>query len=218
MKRIFMFVMLLVFSTGIYAQEKDVTRFLGIPVDGSKTEMIRKLKEKGFKYNQSSDLLEGRFNGMDVLVSVQENNGKVWRIAVIDKNVQDEIQIKIRYNDLCRQFAKNKKYIPIELSSSDYIIPEDENISYEITVNKKPYQAGYYQLPQNMESMLSVENREKLSKAPSEENRKYFALLSIPTEKYANKIVWFTLNEHYGKFSITIYYENIDNKADGEEL
>lgn len=37
--------LLLIFSVSLYAQ-KDVTQFLGIPVDGSKSEMIKNLKQK----------------------------------------------------------------------------------------------------------------------------------------------------------------------------
>ena len=45
MKKILSLAVLLVFSLAMYAQ-KDVTKFLGIPVDGTKSEMIKKLKEK----------------------------------------------------------------------------------------------------------------------------------------------------------------------------
>ena len=38
----------MIVSISSYAQEKDVTKFLGIPIDGTKSEMIAKLKGKGF--------------------------------------------------------------------------------------------------------------------------------------------------------------------------
>ena len=38
--------LLLIVSTTVFAQ-KEVTKFLGIPVDGFKSEMIQKLKAKG---------------------------------------------------------------------------------------------------------------------------------------------------------------------------
>lgn len=46
--------LLLIFSVSLYAQ-KDVTQFLGIPVDGSKSEMIKKLKAKGFRDDPTSE-------------------------------------------------------------------------------------------------------------------------------------------------------------------
>lgn len=47
MKRILSIVFTLVISISLFAQ-KDVTKFMGIPVDGFKPAMIKKLKEKGF--------------------------------------------------------------------------------------------------------------------------------------------------------------------------
>ena len=64
-------------GTTAVAQEKDVTKFLGIPVDGAKSDMIQKLKEKGFVPSSYKDMLEGEFNGTDVYISVVTNNNKV---------------------------------------------------------------------------------------------------------------------------------------------
>ena len=111
MKKILSLAVLLAFSLAMYAQ-KDVTKFLGIPVDGTKSEMIKKLKEKGFTSTlYDKDVLEGEFNGMDVLIFIITNNNKVWRIAVADaNNTTDEANIRIRFNNLCKQFEYNKKY------------------------------------------------------------------------------------------------------------
>ena len=142
MKKILSVAFLLMLSVALYAQ-KEVTKFLGIPVDGSKSSMIQKLKNKGFVYDLSADYLKGEFNGQRVNVYVVTNNNRVCRIMVCDKNTCDEGQIKIRYNTLCRQFANNQKYVPISAEE----LSESEDISYEMTVHKKKYQAGYAQLP-----------------------------------------------------------------------
>ncbi|WP_315578847.1 hypothetical protein [Hoylesella oralis] len=144
MKKILSAILLLMASVALHAQN-DVTKFLGIPVDGSKASMIQKLKGKGFVYNSVQDCLEGEFNGTPVYVSVVTNNNKVWRILLLDKTSRDEAQIKIRFNRLCDQFENNAKYV--SLSKSDNILPESEDISYEMTVHKKQYEAVYYQLP-----------------------------------------------------------------------
>lgn len=47
MKKFLSVVLMLTLSVAMYAQ-KDVTKFLGIPVDGTKSAMIQKLKAKGF--------------------------------------------------------------------------------------------------------------------------------------------------------------------------
>lgn len=144
MKHILLSIILLIFSEGLYAQ-KDVTKFLNIPVDGSKTAMTQKLKAKGFQYNSTLNCLEGEFNGRDVQLRIVTNNNKVCRIAVADAVTSNESDIKIRFNELCRQFSNNKKYMPVILS--DYSLSDEENISYEMLVHNKRYEAAYFQSP-----------------------------------------------------------------------
>lgn len=92
-----------------------------------------------------SKMLSGflEFQLMEVNIFVATNNDKVCRIMLTDANIVDERAIQIRFNKLCEQFAKNPKYISLD----DYTIPEDEDIGYEITVNKKRYEAVFYQRP-----------------------------------------------------------------------
>lgn len=71
------------------------------------------------------------------------------------------------------------------------MIPESEDISYEMTVNNKQYQASYYQ-------KLNVEGD-----TPS---------------SMSNRLVWFTINGTYGEYNIYLYYENRYNMANGEDL
>jgi hypothetical protein len=233
MKKVF--ILLLLQISVISNAQKDVTMFLGIPVDGTKPEMRKKLIAKGFTYNSKNDCLDGEFNGRDVNVYIATNNNKVWRIMVADKNESSETDIKIRFNHLCNQFAKNSKYIKADIDNKEYNIPEDENISYEIIVNKKRYQATYYQLP-NLEkldttSIFTKANKEIESKFtkeqinnPSEEQLQ--AINSI-LKQYAReeaveimikKSVWFTIGEHFGKYFISIFYDNEFNHSDGEDL
>lgn len=142
MKKILSVAFLLMLSVALHAQ-KEVTKFLGIPVDGSKSSMIQKLKNKGFVYDPSADYLKGEFNGQQVDVYVVTNNNRVYRIMACDKHGCDEGQIKIRYNTLCRQFANNQKYVPLDAEE----LSESEDISYEMSVNNKQYQVAYAQLP-----------------------------------------------------------------------
>ena len=143
MKKILSVLMLLLLSISIYAQQ-NVTKFLGIPVDGSKTAMIQKLKAKGFTYNTTTGFLEGVFNGEKVYILIQTNKNKVWRIVVWDKTGRDEGQIKIRYNKLFQQFEDNSKYT---ISETSHKLSDSENLSYGISVNNKQYAAVFYQLP-----------------------------------------------------------------------
>lgn len=114
-------------AIGAQAQKKEITKFMGIPVDGTKTAMIQKLKAKGFKYNAKLDRLEGEFNGRDSYISVVTNRNKVYRIVVHDANYTNEANIKIRFNNLVRQFMGNGKYAPADMLGNS-TIAEDVKI------------------------------------------------------------------------------------------
>ena len=79
----------------VASAQKNVTQFLGIPVDGTKTAMIQKLKDKGFTYNAKYECLEGEFNGRNVVLAIATNNNKVWRIMIKDASPSTETNIKI---------------------------------------------------------------------------------------------------------------------------
>ena len=136
------------------AQDRAL-KFLGIPVDGYKSGMIQKLRNKGYTYkNWSEDVLTGEFNGTDVNIYIETNNNKVWRIYIADDNIRDEYQIKLRFNTLCEQFEKNPRYTTLY---KDQEIPMDEDISYEMNVNDKRYEAAFYQIPDDPNLMKDIE-------------------------------------------------------------
>lgn len=226
MKKILSIAVLLVYSVALYAQN-DVTRFLGIPVDGSKYEMMQKLKAKGyFSSPNDKNVLIGEFNGVEVYIYVVTTNNKVSRIMVCDANAVDETDIKIRFNTLCRQFQKNKKYLPASLSVEDYSLSDDENISYEMMVNKKRYEAAYYQIPATVDSLavksllLSKYTEEQLSNPTDEQVKDMVATATFGLlEQYSKRLVWFMISERrYGKYYITMFYDNEYNRANGEDL
>jgi len=215
--------------------QKDVIKFLGIPVDGYKTEMQKKLIGKGFTYNSLYDFYEGEFNGRDVNVYVVTNNNKVWRIMVCDRYPCDETSIKIRFNNLCRQFAKNQKYVSTALNENSNFISDDEDISYEMLVHSKRYEASYCQVPDSsMIDTLAVQNRIRKSllqqysqeqlENPTDKQREEMEfiakreMITVALEIMEKKTVWFMISEHYGEYYITMYYDNEYNRSDGEDL
>lgn len=226
MKKLIFTLLISFFALNVVAQ-KEVTKFLGIPVDGTKTEMIRKLKAKGFKSTTyDREILEGEFNGYDVTIHVATTNNKVSRIMVCDKNNVNESTIRIRFNNLCYQFNNNSKYI----TSKDFTIPDSEDISYNMAVNNKRYEAIFYQrLESDLDSTRFVNDYKNfmLEKAlageitdPGEKG------LKLINEQFCNyrstlvikKPVWFIISEYYGKYGITMYYDNEYNRANGEDL
>lgn len=187
MTRFLHFCTLLLFAFSLSAQTEAVTTFLGIPIDGTKPEMIKKLKAKGFTdWPESKDGLMGEFNGEDVVIIIQTTNNIVHRLCVLDQNNRNEAQIKIRYNNLCNQFNNNTRYKTANPEVFTYFISEDEDISYEIAVNNKSYQAAYYQNPEK--------------------------------PGFSDRMAWFSISEFYGTFNLSMFYENLKNAANGEDL
>lgn len=209
--------------------QNDVTTFLGIPVDGFKSEMKQKLVSKGFvpKKVGTNEFLEGEFNGIYVHVYIATNNNKVYRIMLCDANTQNEANIKIRFNKLVSQFENNKRYTSLD----KYTLSDEENISYEMTVNKKNYDALFYQVP-NMEKVDTLALQKKVRnellskyteaelKNPSEEITKEIqnTAIKIGMEMMFMKPVWFRICESYGEYYITMFYDNEYNHANGEDL
>ncbi len=219
-KRIIQSFLVLLLPVCLYAQ-KDVTQFLGIPVDGFKPEMIAKLKSKGFTVNpHNKEVLTGEFNGTDVNVHIVTNNNKVYRIMVSDANPLGEGDIKIRFNKLCQQFHNNKNYLLLSDSAkSKYTIPEEEDISYELLVNNKRYQAVFYQKSANYDSLVAERNT-LFKKEPLDDKDKerLSEVLRKTLDVDLSKEVWFMISSYGGKYFISIYYDNIYNKANGEDL
>ena len=197
MRKFLTLLAMIAISASVFAQ-KEVTQFMGIPVDGSPTEMIKKLKAKGFTTDEDAmqavkrglidldgtEVLTGRFNGEKVRVFLVVEQNKVRRIYLADKNTRDETQIKIRFNTLVRQFEGNGKYVPL---FDEQTIADDEDISYQMTVNKKRYEATFLQKGED----------------------------GTVDEK---RFVWFTIGEGYNGYVIYIFYDNEYNQADGSDL
>lgn len=233
MRRKILTALLALFFGHIYAQ-KDVTTFLGIPVDGTKAEMISKLKAKGFSYDTDLDVLKGKFNECDSYINIQtNNNNKVWRIIVVDATPLSETGIRNRFNALIDMFCeKEDKYM---MGGETKHIPEDEDISYEMTIHNKRYQAMFFQRlkkelldfeegGKQINKVLKQKYSEEQLRNPTVEEK---ADIIKITEEESNRIydemllakkVWFMIAEQYGEYSIYMYYENQYNSTLGDDL
>ncbi|MDE7154809.1 MAG: hypothetical protein K2N79_00785 [Muribaculaceae bacterium] len=221
MKRILinLFIILIAFVANA---QNDVTQFLGIPVDGTKYEMTQKLKAKGFKpTTHDPNVLEGEFNGVPVYLHIATNGNKVWRIMLCDKNNVNERSIQIRFNNLCQQFDNNPKYTT---PYQNTLIPDDENIKYEMLVHNKRYQAAFVQKPldymEKLEAYLLTKYTPEQIGNPTKEIHEDLCNMAVEfMQKYClNKSVWFMISEYFGEYGITMFYDNENNKANGEDL
>ena len=230
MKQILTLGLAIVLSFAALAQ-KNATQFLGIPIDGTKTVMMQKLKTKGYTYNTKLDCLEGEFNGRDVYLHIVTNNNKVWRIMVEDAYpTRNETDIRIRFNTLCNQFSKNGKYLPANITG-DYQINENEDISIQMSLYNKRYEAAYYQVTEAdkdttgmqewlLDKLIEDYGEEKWDSMSDEERQSAGISMAMEwlLEKVSKKSVWFMISEQYGRYSIIMYYDNEYNHSNSEDL
>ena len=228
MKKILSLFAMFFLCISIFAQ-KDVTKFLGIPVDGSKTQMRQKLIAKGYtpKRNGKDEYFSGEFNGYDVYIRIVTTNNKVSRIMVADAETLNEANIKIRFNNLVDQFKNNKRY----LSLSDQSIAEDVNIQFEQFVNKKTFDAIFYQKPETdrldknkiqeqvMKELLTKFTEEEIkSNSEQVQTEKSIIQIRMASDLLTKKVVWFRISEFGGEYYISMFYDNEYNRANGEDL
>ena len=134
-----------------------------------------------------------------------------------------EVDIKIRFNKLCSQFEKNGKYIPL---SQNQQIDDEEDISYEILVNKKRYEAIFFQTGFTQDDLNSEKVKdlfgnvnEKLKDKTEEERKEIMdKTISAVRDYLKNRVVWFIINEVYGQYYIAMFYDNEYNHSNGEDL
>ena len=105
------------------------------------------------------------------------------------------------------------------------MIPEDEDISYEMTVHKKRYEAVFYQAPVEPDSLavrmfLSSRYTDEQIEHGTEElkTEMYSKALDYLLERKLKKPVWFMISEHSGKYYICMFYDNEYNRANGDDL
>lgn len=242
MKRIFIMLIVAMFSFSVDAQDSypknaydsineiiktDVTTFLGIPVDGTKTEMKQKLIAKGFVPKNIGDIerLEGEFNGQDVYLTIVSYKDKVWRVTLNIKTPYSKEQIRPQFNNLVRQFKNSSKYVYTEEYNPR--IDESEDIGYEMYINNKVYEAQFFQKSHVEGDLKKKIEQLKLSWLKEfcffadEETKHYFNGIIENSISIAQlyKSVWFKIfRDSYDIYHIAIFYDNEYNRPNGEDL
>lgn len=246
-----------------FSQNKGVLKFLGIPIDGTEAQFATQLRNKGFQYNTRSESYKGQFNGQNVDVYIHTNHNLVDRVYVAFPT-KSEDGILVEFNQLLAQFRKNEKYLDLSMNEE---IPKDEDISYEISVNNKRYQACFSYIDPDqdhaifMNNLLNafsdlftdeqmamlkeycqkiIDNPEDnvddlmgkmaeemqnlgIGQAPNEEvdpmkQLQRFLTVMEKLKSVADGDVWFMIHEHYGRYNIGLYYDNLHNRPHGEDL
>ena len=207
-------------ETQARSEDNDVLKFLGIPIDGSKEQMYNRLKEKGFSGYSWDEYLEGIFNGENVRVHIGTNHGIVDRIKVVFPYTEERLN-KVKYNTLISRFGRNPKYTELR---ENKVIPEDEDISYEIALHDKVYDAVYYLLRSDFDASSWKEDfyreynaryKKPLSGLTQIEIEEVLFSLPKRISDAIIGIVWFTLSNDN---RIELYYDNLKNRPRGEDL
>ena len=154
MRKVFYIIALSLLVISAYGQNSGALKFLGIPIDGTKAQFVAALKTKGFYYSSVSEGYKGQFNGKTVDVFVHTNHNLVDRVYVAFPYTNEE-GIRIEFDRLLAQFKDSGKYLDLEMNEE---IPEKEDISYEITVNNKRYQASFYYFDPDREPVAFMES------------------------------------------------------------
>lgn len=227
----------LCFTAFAQTSNDGTLKFLGIPIDGPKEQLLEKIKAKGFRSVPYRECLKGQFNGQDVEVYVVDNHGTAYRVFVAFPETSI-YRIRSEYNHLLNQFLRNDKYVPIKECEE---LSESEDISYEMTVHKKQYGAAFAYISPDVFTKEQIEKIHELfdkAKTMSDEEMKDYgeslalafasdSEASSPEDALAvlNKFmsiltgnVWFTIIQDTGDYQIGLYYDNLKNAPNGEDL
>lgn len=117
-----------------YAQ--DVIDFMGIPIDGSVSEMVAKLQEKGFRKTDKPGTLEGLNDDIPVQLDIHVSKDKVYEIDIRYDVEDNKAQIVQCINNLVSKFKDNPKYKEVQSE----MITEDNLTESKL---KKEY-LGYF--------------------------------------------------------------------------
>lgn len=233
------FALLIFLTLSLNAQNDGVIKFLGIPVDGTKEEMISRLKQKGFVFNNEI-MFQGEFNGSKIYGGIEAYHDRVYQIRFFyDNEGFDKSVVINKFNSLVLQYDTNEKYMSnINLDKvirniDSYLIDTYEDLAYELkrgkvymaqyyyTVDKDPSDTtGYFQYKK--EQYRKFSNSIMLLK--EEDRDKFLHDITSPEVFYMHRLeqdmVRFYITEGigYGKFNIMIEYFNRRNAPNGEDL
>ncbi len=218
MAQIIFTLLILLSSLTIYAQ-KDVTKFLDIPVEGDKAEMIQKLENKGFKYDIYLDILTGNLNNTNVIVYISTHNNAVSNIIVADTTSYDRNNIALRFNELLSNFENNPNYT--KAMGQEIFLHTDmveDNVSEHI-FNTHSKSAVFLQ--ENRNQILTKIKHRLLHKYSEEQilnpNPVFSIYCDIQIEiinyaqSEAKKQVVFYIKEQNGKYNLILSYQNLYN-------
>lgn len=201
--------------------------FLGVPVDGTKSDIINALTSKGFAYDMDEDGMFGEFMGESAFVHLSENKaGKVCRLMVYfhtKESAKENIEV---YNKLINRFnADSTTYwsfyeeeLLAENANLDSLLNIGENIWADYLLSQQIDTAAY--LKNVFATMLSKYTPEQIKNPTEEQRLETVAIMQTEVSKLHNGrvfIILFKDEDEGGKFCVCIYFYNQKNEDPEEE-
>lgn len=145
MKRILLLLFVVLFICDCIAQ-REVTEFMGIPVDGPIHEMKANLLKKGFVPAETlgNNIMTGEFNGRNVMLSIYGHKGQTYSVNVMI-HVSGVENAKVLANLFYMQLSQSCKYLSAK-GIKDSFIADDEGGDRNIFLNAKAYYETFYQV------------------------------------------------------------------------
>lgn len=207
-------------SSGLADTDETALKFVGVPIGGSKEQMVAALKEKGFHMDYNGSM-SGMFNGENVNVYISTNHGIVDRITVEYPFCSEDNDTRVKYNVLLSRFGRNAKYVCINPRAD---IPANESIYRKLYENTKYYDAIYFYLNPEVNAKDWVEefrqeylrrHKKPLQGLSYEEMEEALFCLPMRVSGSVSGVVWFTIVD---TSHIEINYINYKNRPRGEDL
>ena len=140
MKKICFLVLILFITDYLYSQESHI-EFKGIPLNGSLSSFVEKMKREGFKFKEYSDnsvaIMEGLFTGKNVEIFVisSSKTKTVWKVSSYYEGKESWLSLKRDYNEMVELFKK--KYGEPVKHFEFFSKPYYEGDGYEMQALKK---------------------------------------------------------------------------------
>lgn len=207
-------------SSGLVDTDETALKFVGVPIGGSREEMVAALKDKGFNMYYDGSL-DGMFNGENVKVYISTNHDIVDRIQVEYPYCSEDNDIRVKYNVLLSRFGRNAKYVCINPRAD---VPANESIYRKLDENTKYYDAVYFYLHPEVNAKDWVEEfrqeylrryKKPLQGLSYEEMEEALFCLPMRVSGSVSGVVWFTIVD---TSHIEINYINFKNRPRGEDL
>ncbi len=234
------FTILMLLTLSMSAQKNDgIIKFKGIPVDGTKNEMISKLKQKGFTYDYANDMFRGEFDGNRIVGFIQTYNDKVYNIRfAYDVEGYQKAVVIHRFNSLVGRYDTNEKYLSYinfdkVLNDLDtYEIDAYEDIGYEMKrgrIYKAQYlykddkdltdTTGLYQFKQEALRLYDAAAASQGVKIDSILNESSLKMLFIMKRLEQDLVQFYIIDGFdFNTFNIMFDYWNRRNAPNGDDL